>query len=123
MLSYRRHLALQTPQCQSSVCNSVSVVPQGSPLLTTHRAVQPQREQHQEEDDGKEGGSWHVCNGLCIGDEEQAGSCSRELGSLLASAVQCLPGENFSPQAALPRAVSTTSVKLQVWLLCVVFMG
>lgn len=95
-------------------------MPRGSPLLATHRAVQPQREQHQEEDDGKEGGSWHVCNGLCIGDEEQAGSWSRELASLLASAAegragcaQCLPGENSSPQAAGPCAVTTTSVKLQ----------
>lgn len=30
MLSYRRHLELlQSPQCQCSVCNSVSVVPEG----------------------------------------------------------------------------------------------
>lgn len=89
------------------------------PLLVTHRAVQPQREQHQEEDDGKEGGSWHVCNGLCVGDEEQAGSWSRELASLLARTAEgrtgcarCLPGKN-SPQAAVPCAVTTTAVKLQ----------
>lgn len=76
-------------------------MPQGSPLLTTHRAVQPQRQQHQEEDDGKEGGSWHVCNGLCIGDEEQAGSCSRELASLLASAVHSVSQGRTSPPRLL----------------------
>lgn len=54
------HLATPVPFCWTS---------------TTHCAIQSQREQHQEEYDGKKGGGRHVCNGLCIGDEEEAGSC------------------------------------------------
>lgn len=46
----------------------------------THRAVQSQCEQHQEEDDSKESGGRHVCNGLSVGDEEEAGSWKESRG-------------------------------------------
>lgn len=50
-------------------------------MPATHRAVQSQREQHQEEDDGKESGSGHVGDGLGVRDEEEAGSW-KESGGL-----------------------------------------
>lgn len=38
--------------------------------LGQYRAVQPQRYHHHEEDNCKEGGAHHVCNGLWVGYEE-----------------------------------------------------
>lgn len=40
----------------------------------TNRAIQTQHDDHEEEDDGKEGGSRHVCYGFCINDEQQTGT-------------------------------------------------
>lgn len=42
--------------------------------VSTYRAVQTQCDQHEEEDDGEEGGCWHVGYGLRICDEEEAGA-------------------------------------------------
>lgn len=42
--------------------------------VSTHRAVQTQCDQHEEEDDGEEGGCWHVGYGLRVCDKEEAGA-------------------------------------------------
>lgn len=40
----------------------------------TNRAVQTQHNNHEEEDDGKESSSRHICYGFCINDEQQTGT-------------------------------------------------
>lgn len=40
----------------------------------TNRAVQTQHNDHEEEDDGKESSSRHICYGFCINDEQQTGT-------------------------------------------------
>lgn len=40
----------------------------------TNRAVQTQHNDHEEEDDGKESSSRHICDGFCINDEQQTGT-------------------------------------------------
>lgn len=44
------------------------------PSHLTNRAIQAQHDDHEEEDDGEEGGSRHVCYGFCINDKEQTGA-------------------------------------------------
>lgn len=41
----------------------------------TNRAVQTQHNDHEEKDDGKESSSRHICDGFCINDEQQTGTC------------------------------------------------
>lgn len=48
-------------------------------LAWPYRAVQPQRDHHEEEEDGKERGSGHVGQGFRVSDEEEAGSWKRPL--------------------------------------------
>lgn len=40
----------------------------------TDRAIQTQHYDHQEEDDGKEGGGGHVGDGLSVDDEQETGT-------------------------------------------------
>lgn len=44
----------------------------------TNRAVQTQHNDHEEEDDGKESSSRHICYGFCINDEQQTGAWREE---------------------------------------------
>ena len=46
--------------------------------MWTDRAVQTQHDDHEEEDDGEEGGCGHVGDGLGIDDEQQTGACREE---------------------------------------------
>lgn len=42
--------------------------------IKTDRAVQPQHNYHEEEYNGKERGSRHIGNSLCVDDEQQTGT-------------------------------------------------
>ena len=53
---------------------SVLTFAQNESNQQTNRAIQTQHNDHEEEDDGEESSTRHICYGFCINDEQQTGT-------------------------------------------------